>query len=97
MLTYSKSPTYIKPSFSRGGTAELLLDKMNDLRPDHHCFKERLPAFNFSARRLFITCLHSLMVAIHVLRICLNLCQSRRSPVLLGRLFYVSKVGRSGE
>ena len=83
MLAFSKSSAYIKPSFSRGGTAELLSGEINDLRTDHYCFEERLPALNFSARRLFTACLDSLMAEIHVLRICLNLCQSRRSPVLL--------------
>ena len=56
-LAFSKSSVYIKPSFSKGGIEELLLDEMNDLRTDHHCLDVRLPDFNLSAKRSFIACL----------------------------------------
>lgn len=85
MLAFSGSSAYIKPPFFRGEIEELLLDEINNLRTDHHCFGERLPDFtcNCSARRLFTACLDSWMAEIDVLRICLNLCQSERLSVLL--------------
>ena len=78
---------YIKPSFSKGGIEELLLDEMNDLRTDHHCLEVRLPDFNLSAKRSFIACLDSRIAEIPLLRIFLNLRQSEGLSVLLAFLY----------
>ena len=78
---------YIKPSFSKGGIEELLLDEMNDLRTDHHCLEVRLPDFNLSAKRSFIACLDSRIAEIPLLRISLNLRQSEGLSVLLAFLY----------